>query len=45
MIAAYHEILKQLLGAKRKSLETRLAAYAVAISKVAVSYESLGIFP
>ncbi len=45
MIAAYHEILKQLLGAKRKSLDTRLAAYAVAISKVAVSYESLGIFP
>ena len=45
MIEAYHEILKTLLDSSRKSLDTRLAAYVVAISKVALSYESLGIFP
>ena len=44
MVEAYHEI-RSTLAAKPEVRDLRTAAYVVAISKVAKSYESLGIWP
>jgi glutamate dehydrogenase (NAD(P)+) len=41
---AYREIREQLLSNPRLG-DMRTAAFAVAISKVARSYEELGVFP
>ena len=44
MVEAYHEI-RDTLAQKPEISDLRTAAYVVAISKVAKSYESLGIWP
>ncbi|MAG55351.1 MAG: glutamate dehydrogenase [Planctomycetes bacterium] len=44
MVEAFEEMLDDLMNAKR-SRDLRVAAYRVAIAKVAASYEALGIFP
>ena len=42
---AYREIMKTQLGNGKKSKDTRLGCYMVAIKKVYASYQSLGIWP
>ena len=44
MIGSYHEIREAWLGLNGK-VDMRTAAFTVAINKVGVSYEELGIFP
>lgn len=44
MIGSYHEIREALLSLDNK-VDMRTAAFTVAINKVGVSYEELGIFP
>jgi glutamate dehydrogenase (NAD(P)+) len=44
MIGAYHPI-RELWKEKREKVDLRIAAMIVAIDKVALSYEQLGIFP
>jgi glutamate dehydrogenase (NAD(P)+) len=44
MIGSYHEIREALLSLDN-SVDMRTAAFTVAINKVGVSYEELGIFP
>ncbi len=44
MISSYHEIREEWLRLERK-VDMRTAAFVVAINKVGVSYEELGIFP
>ena len=44
MIGSYHEIREAFLGLNG-SVDMRTAAFTVAINKVGVSYEELGIFP
>jgi glutamate dehydrogenase (NAD(P)+) len=44
MIGSYHEIREALLRLDGK-VDMRTAAFTVAIDKVGVSYEELGIFP
>ncbi len=44
MISSYHEIHEEWVRLERK-VDMRTAAFVVAINKVGVSYEELGIFP
>jgi len=44
MIGSYHEIREALMSLDGK-VDMRTAAFTVAINKVGVSYEELGIFP
>jgi glutamate dehydrogenase (NAD(P)+) len=44
MIGAYHPI-REIWKRKQDSIDLRIAAMIVAIDKVALSYEQLGIFP